>query len=473
MAWRALLLLFLLPNMAQAAGIGTLDVPIWSVLPFVGLLLAIAVLPIVAGHFWHDNGKKALVVAIFAVPAAGYLLALKGGAAALGHTLEEYISFVVLLGALYIVAGGKLVERNVPATALTNTGLLAAGAVLANFIGTTGASMILIRPYLRLNHGRKHGAHVPVFFIFVVSNLGGLLTPLGDPPLFLGYLRGVDFFWTFRLWPQWLLANGLVLAVFYVWDAWSWRRESVSVSGGVVNEGTAKGSHSPLTTYHSPIRFRLKGSRNLLFLAGIIAAILFQSPTVSEAVTNFLRRFFLCPDLTLVWPWGEGVMALMGVLSLITTPRSLRRANSFGWGPLIEVAVLFAGIFITMVPAIALLARHRHQLNLTAPFEYFWLTGILSAFLDNAPTYVVFATIAAGEQPIGTLMTQAPHILGAISCGAVFLGAMTYIGNGPNFMVKAIAEERGFATPSFFGYMLYSGIVLVPIFLLISLLFFR
>jgi len=163
----------------------------------------------------------------------------------------------------------------------------------------------------------------------------------------------------------------------------------------------------------------------------------------------------------------------MGVLSLITTPRSLRRANSFGWGPLIEVAVLFAGIFITMVPAIALLARHRHQLNLTAPFEYFWLTGILSAFLDNAPTYVVFATIAAGEQPIGTLMTQAPHILGAISCGAVFLGAMTYIGNGPNFMVKAIAEERGFATPSFFGYMLYSGIVLVPIFLLISLLFFR
>jgi Na+/H+ antiporter NhaD/arsenite permease-like protein len=472
MIWRGLLVLFLVPSMAHAAGERTpLDVPIWSVLPFVGLLLAIALLPVLAGHFWHQNSKKAVVVAIFAVPAAAYLLALEGGAAALGHALEEYISFVVLLGSLYIVAGGKLVERNVPATALTNTGLLTAGAVLANVIGTTGASMILIRPYLHLNQGRKHGGHVPVFFIFTVSNLGGLLTPLGDPPLFLGFLRGVDFFWTFRLWPQWLLANGLVLAVFYFWDAWSWRRESTLVAG-VVTEAIVKGNHSPLTTHHSPIRFRLKGSRNLLFLAGIIVAILFQSRTVSEPVTNFFRRFFLCPDLQLVWPWGECVMALMGVLSLITTPRSLRRANSFGWGPLIEVAVLFAGIFVTMVPTTELLAHHGDRLGLKEPFQYFWLTGILSAFLDNAPTYIAFATIAAGEQAIGTLMTQAPHILQAISCGAVFLGAMTYIGNGPNFMVKAIADERGFPAPSFFGYMLYSGIVLMPIFLLISLLFF-
>jgi Na+/H+ antiporter NhaD/arsenite permease-like protein len=459
MAWRGVLLLFLLPGLAQAAGERIpLDVSAWSILPFVGLLLAIALLPIFAGHFWHQNSKKAIVAAIFSLPAAVYLLSLDAGGAALGHAMEEYVSFAILLGSLYIVAGGKLVERNVPATALTNTSLLAAGAVLTNMIGTTGASMILIRPYLRLNRGRKHCRHVPVFFIFVVSNLGGLLTPLGDPPLFLGYLRGVDFFWTFQLWPQWLLANGLVLIVFYFWDARSWRREQAAISGFAAG--------------HPVIRIRLKGAVNLLFLAGIIVAILFQSRTVSEPVTNFFRRFFLCPDLHLVWPWGECIMALMGVLSLLRTPRTLRRANSFGWGPLLEVAILFAGIFVTMVPALELLARPGLFPWLTSPFEYFWLTGILSAFLDNAPTYVVFATVAAGSQPIGELMTQAPEILKAISCGAVFMGALTYIGNGPNFMVKAIAEESGFPTPSFFGYMLYSTIVLVPVFLLVSLLFF-
>jgi Na+/H+ antiporter NhaD/arsenite permease-like protein len=459
--WRGILVLFLFPGMAQAAGGFVLpDVPVWTVLPFVGLLLAIALLPIVAGHFWHQNDKKAVVVAVFAVPAAAYLLLVDTGSAALGHALQEYISFVVLLGSLYIVAGGKLVERNVPASAWTNTGLLTVGAVLANVIGTTGASMILIRPYLRLNRGRKHAVHLPVFFIFVVSNLGGLLTPLGDPPLFLGFLRGVDFFWTLRLWPQWLLANGLVLTVFYFWDARSWRREPKPAEGSAAEKP------------EKIIRIRLRGASNLLFLAGIIAAILFESRTVSEPVTNFFRQFFPCPDLQLVWPWGECIMVLMGVLSLTRTPHSLRRANSFGWGPILEVAILFAGIFVTMVPALALLARHGDRLGLTHPFEFFWWTGILSAFLDNAPTYVAFATIAAGDQPIGQLMTLAPDLLAAISCGAVFLGAMTYIGNGPNFMVKAIAEESGFPTPSFFGYLAYSGIVLLPVFLLISLVFF-
>ena len=459
MAWHGVLLLFLLPGTAQAAGERIpLDVPAWTILPFVGLLLSIALLPIFAGHFWHQNRKKAIVVAIFSAPAAIYLLTLDAGGAALGHALEEYVSFVVLLGSLYIVAGGKLVERNVPPTALTNTGLLAAGAILANMIGTTGASMILIRPYLRLNRGRKHCKHVPVFFIFVVSNLGGLLTPLGDPPLFLGYLRGVDFFWTFRLWPQWLLANGLVLTVFYIWDARSWRREQAPIASSAAG--------------HPEIRIRLQGAVNLLFLGGIIMAILFQSRTVSEPVTNFLRRFFACPDLQLVWPWGECIMALMGLLSLLRTPRTLRRANSFGWGPLLEVAILFAGIFVTMVPALELLARPGLFPQLSSAFQYFWLTGILSAFLDNAPTYVAFGTVAASAKPIGDLMTQAPHVLEAISCGAVFMGALTYIGNGPNFMVKAIAEEGGFPTPSFFGYMLYATIVLVPIFLLISFLFF-
>ncbi len=459
--WLGALGLFLLPGLAQGAGARTpLDVPVWTVLPFVGLLLAIAVLPVVASHFWHQNGKKAMVVALFAVPAAAYLLLLESGPKALGHSLEEYISFVVLLGTLYIVAGGMLVELNLPAKALSNTGLLAVGAALANVIGTTGASMILIRPYLRLNQDRSHGGHVPVFFIFIVSNLGGLLTPLGDPPLFLGFLRGVDFFWTLKLWPEWLLANGLVLAVFYFWDQRAWRREP-SPDKGAARVIPAGGP-----------ALRLSGSGNIFFLAGIIAAILFQSGAVSEPVSNFFRRFFPCPDLQLIWPWGECLMAIMGGLSLIKTPRSLRQANGFRWGPLIEVAILFAGIFVTMVPAMELLARHGGEFGLTHPAEYYWLTGILSAFLDNAPTYVAFATIAAGDQPIGQLMTQAPNLLRAISCGAVFLGAMTYVGNGPNFMVKAIADESGFATPSFFGYLLYSTIVLVPVFLLISLVFF-
>src|SRR5581483_1653810 len=252
---------------------------------------------------------------------------------------------------------------------LINTLFLATGAVLANFLGTTGASMILIRPTLRINLARQSNRHIPIFFIFIVSNLGGLLTPLGDPPLFLGFLRGVPFFWTLSLWPQWLIANGLVLATFFAWDSWLYVREP--------KDEFAAGGMAP----------RLRGKVNFLFLAGILLAVLFQSETIAWETTNWLNQFFACPDLHLARPRGALVMAGMAVLSLVFTPRGLRQANAFTWEAILEVAVLFVGIFITMVPALELLKLHGKEFGLDQPWQFFWLAGSLSSFLDNAPTY--------------------------------------------------------------------------------------
>jgi Na+/H+ antiporter NhaD/arsenite permease-like protein len=434
-----------------------LDVPTWALVPFAGLLAAIALLPVLAEDFWHKHQRKALVVVLFAIPVAVYLLLLdwttgRPGTAALLHGLHEYASFIIVLASLYIVSGGILIEGDVAGTPLNNTLVLAVGAILANIIGTTGASMVLIRFFLRINQRRRHRAHLVVFFIFSVSNLGGLLTPLGDPPLFIGFLRGIDFFWTLRLWPQWLTAIGLVLAVFYACDALAFRRDAQPPDPqGRTPQGRTPQGRTPLAP--AATRLRLRGLCNLVFLAGILGAVLLQASA-------------------LPFPPGEAVMILMAVLSLAFTPAGIRRANGFRWEPIIEVVILFAGIFVTMVPALDILARLSRDLNLTEPWQYFWLTGGLSAVLDNAPTYLMFATLAAGEQPISGLMVLAPHILEAISCGAVFLGALTYIGNGPNFMVRAIAEESGQHTPSFFGYLLYAAPILVPIFLLLTVLFF-
>jgi Na+/H+ antiporter NhaD/arsenite permease-like protein len=300
--------------------------------------------------------------------------------------------------------------------------------------------MLLIRPLLHINQGRRHMAHLPVFFIFSVSNVGGLLTPLGDPPLFLGFLKGVDFFWTLSLWRQWLLVNGWVLAVFWTWETLVFRREAVQA-----------------TPSSNPERLSVKGAINFLFLAGILAAVLLESPYFE------LRK-----------PWGQIIMLAMALLSLALTPRGLRQANHFTWGPIIEVAVIFAGIFVAMVPALHLLRGRGPALGLNnlAPWQYFALTGGLSALLDNAPTYVAFATMAASPHDLDWLSVNRMLVLQAISCGAVFMGALTYIGNGPNFMVKAIAEETGVRTPSFFGYMVYSGLVLGPVLVLTALVFF-
>lgn len=457
--------------------LAALPVPPWTVVFFVMTLLAIAILPLVAEHVWHKNRNKALVVFVLAVPVVVFLLTIddpaqaehlpfgidrimdrlpdavqgivqRQGTVALLHSLEEFFSFIVLLGSLYAVSGGIALRGDLRPGPLTNAVFLTTGAVLANFIGTTGASMLLIRPFLRTNQQRANIRHLPVFFIFMVSNVGGLLTPLGDPPLFLGFLRGIPFEWTLGLWPQWLVVNGLVLAIFLVWDSVAWWRETPEAKRRDV------AAVQPL---------RVEGLVNVLFLAGIVACVLLKSPRVSGTLLGIA-------DTGL---WAELGMIAMAGLSLLCTPRSARAANAFEWGPIVEVAVLFAGIFVTMVPALELLREHGKSFGLTQPWQYFWLTGILSAFLDNAPTYLVFATLAAGSpEEIGALATRSPLLLQAISCGAVFMGANTYIGNGPNFMVKAIADSAGFRTPSFFGYMLYSALILMPIFALVTWLFF-
>jgi Na+/H+ antiporter NhaD/arsenite permease-like protein len=433
----------LLTSTSGAAG-PELDLPLWSIIPFVLLLLAIASLPLLAEHWWHQNKNKAIIVALLAVPTAIYLFLINTPAnptlSALGHEIVKYIYFILLLGSLYIVAGGIVIAGDIQGKPLTNTAILAFGCVLANLIGTTGASVLLIRPVLRINQTRQHTSHLPIFFIFTVSNLGGLLTPLGDPPLFLGFLNGVDFFWTLHLWREWMLVNGLVLGIFFIWDTLAYRRDG------------ERPVHAPHT--HSPVR--LKGTINLLFLVGIIAGVLTQGAL---------------PD-----PWGELIggiaMAAMAILSLLLTPRPLRHANGFTWGPILEVAILFIGIFVTMVPALEILAANRDAFNISQPWQYFWLTGGLSAFLDNAPTYLTFATMAAGSNNFAPLMHEQPLILQAISCGAVFMGALTYIGNGPNFMVKAIADQVGYKTPTFFGYFGYACAILLPVFVLVTFLFF-
>jgi Na+/H+ antiporter NhaD/arsenite permease-like protein len=439
------------------------ELPLWSVSSFVVLLLAIAVLPLFAEHWWGKNRNKALVVALLALPVAVYLATYWGphGRHELLEKLKEFTSFILLLGALYIISGGIFVKGSLSGTPLANTALLALGAVLASFIGTTGASVLLIRPLLRANQSREAKAHIIVFFIFVVSNCGGLLTPLGDPPLFLGFLKGVPFLWTTEhLWPQWLTVNMALLAIFHIWDEVVLNRE----------ERIRPGSQLEEVMKHEPLE--LHGLLNFVFLAGIIATI-------------FCSGQF-------GWPFGaqEALMAVLAVLAYLTTPTANRAANKFTFGPIIEVAVLFIGIFITMAPALQILnawgRNARPDLGafaLDRPWEFFWASGALSSFLDNAPTYLTFAATASGKEGVpaeGTsylaqFLSRGPiaeALLAAISCGSVFMGANTYIGNGPNFMVKAIAEENGVKMPSFFGYMLYSGAILIPIFIGVTVVFF-
>jgi Na+/H+ antiporter NhaD/arsenite permease-like protein len=431
----------------------------WMIAPFVGLLLCIAILPLAAADWFEKNRNKALVAALFGVPVIAYLAVAFGseGWESIGGTLHEYISFIVLLTALFTISGGLYLSGDPLATPRNNATFLLVGAVLANFIGTTGAAMVLVRPVLRANAERTHMRHTPIFLIFVVCNIGGLLTPLGDPPLFLGFLRGVDFFWTLRLLPQWAMTVGLVLIVYLVFEVRAYRREP------------ARAVAADRAEY---VPIRLHGKLNLLFLAGVIGATLASEPLADagEAIGfPFLR---------------EAVMVAMIVLSLRFGPRRTRELNRFTWGPIVEVAVIFAGIFAAMIPALAILEARGDELGLTQPWQYFWATGALSSFLDNAPTYLTFTSTAQGllgvPDTAGLMSTtvvpavgHAPAaFLAAISCGAVMMGANSYIGNAPNFMVKSIAEESGIAMPHFFGYMAYSALVLLPIFALVTLVFF-
>jgi len=434
--------------------------PWWSVLPFAGLLLSIAILPMVAEHFWHSNRNQLIVALGWASPVLIYLVytAFTGeeslahdAAHGLEHAIEEYVSFIALLGSLYVISGGILLRGDLEGKPVVNASFLAIGAVLSNFIGTTGASMLLIRPLLRTNSQRQNVWHIPLFFIFLVSNIGGALTPIGDPPLFLGYLRGIDFFWTLNaLWIYWLPVVLLLLAVFYALDTYFYNQES--------GQRTAldRSTMQPL---------RLEGNLNFLWLAGVIGCVLVLSP--DPEVVDF--RHYYAREI--------GMVALT-VASMVYTPRALRAANDFSWEPILEVAALFIGIFVAMIPATTLLQTYGADLGLSEPWQYFWATGSLSAFLDNAPTYVTFAAVACGSfdfcttaENIGPLSTHAASepILVAISLGAVFMGAGSYIGNGPNFMVRAIAEQSGYKMPSFFGYIGYAAMFLGPVFVLLTL----
>jgi Na+/H+ antiporter NhaD/arsenite permease-like protein len=421
--------------------------PLWSVIPFGVMLLAIALLPLFAGKLWDPNRNKAIFSVLLGAPVAIWTAALEPSAVI--HTAGEYLAFILLLGALFVISGGIVVRGTLAGTPGMNLVLLGIGAVLASIIGTTGASMLLVRPLVRANSVRLRKAHVFVFFIFVVANAGGLLTPMGDPPLFLGFLRGVPFSWTLRLWPQWLLANGVLLIVFYILDSSIFRAEDLSRPGDL----------DEIAVEHQ-VPISIAGKHNLLFLAGVMGVLgasgKFDLPMIAQDAGIFL----------------------MIALSWVTTPEALRQENGFTWHPIAEVAALFAGIFATMIPALAILNAHGGELGLQHPWQYFWASGALSSFLDNAPTYLTFASAASGAmgtnaEDLGQLLRteRGAALLAAICMGSVFMGANTYIGNGPNFMVKAIAERCGVRMPGFFGYMGYSAAILIPLFAAITWVF--
>jgi Na+/H+ antiporter NhaD/arsenite permease-like protein len=421
--------------------------PNWSVIPFFAILLSIAVLPLFLPNWWDSNRNKLVLSCAMSLPVL--VVTVNCDSSLLAHSLADYFSFLTLLTALFVISGGIYLRGEFAGTPLVNTTFLAIGAVIANVIGTTGASMLLIRPYMRANHARRRRSHLIVFFIFIVSNIGGLLTPVGDPPLFLGFLRGVPFEWTLTLFPQWAVAVGILLIVFNILDQYIFLKEDVETPGALAQQVQPRR------------RIHVQGGVNFLYLAGVIAAAIVSG--------------------SLGLPRGiqEGVMITMAVLSWRTTPRQVHRANHFHFHPIAEVAALFLGIFITMIPALEILNARAESLNLKTPWQFFWASGVLSSFLDNAPTYLTFTALASGlfgggAGNLGALLASemGEALLAAVSCGAVFMGANTYIGNGPNFMVKSIAERSGIRMPSFAGYMFYSGTVLLPVFAIVTYLFF-
>jgi Na+/H+ antiporter NhaD/arsenite permease-like protein len=454
----------LVPSAAHAAALdgASLSWP-WA-LPFVGILLTIAVAPLVIPRFWHRHyGKFAFVWAALTLAPLAALHGVDTALAALVHALlADYLGFIAILFALYVVAGGILVAGTLRGTPLTNAVMLAFGTLIASIVGTTGAAMVLIRPLLRANAARLHNVHVVVFFMFLVGNIGGALSPLGDPPLFIGFLNGVRFFWpTTNLWQPTAFVAAFVLALFVVVDLWFYRTDRRVMPVG------EPGENAP---------FRVRGIVNLLLLAVIVGAVIVSalwSPGVTFAIYGTTLAL---QDLA-----RDAVLILTALASLWLTPDEHREANGFSWEPIVEVAILFAGIFVCAIPVLAMLSAGRDGSfawllgAVTAAdggphvVAYFWLTGLLSAMLDNAPTYLVFFQLAGGNAT--DLMGPLSGALAAISMGAVYMGALTYIGNAPNFMIYAIATERGIKMPSFFGYMAWSIVVLMPVFAVVAYLF--
>jgi len=442
----------------------------YSIIPFACLLLCIALCPLfhATEHWWERNSSKFKVASAFAALTLIYYGLLYGHgvvdhmthettAAGLptaiavlkNAILVEYIPFITLLFSLYVVSGGVTVEGHLVGRPALNTTIIGIGGLIASFVGTTGAAMLLIRPLLKANARREYVAHTVIFFIFVVCNTGGCLLPIGDPPLFLGFLRGVPFTWTMNLWVEWLFVNLALLAVYFVWDSIRYRRE--------------KREHvEAAPEHHEP--FAIRGVLNFAWLGGIILAVALLDPSKTLPGTEWHPPLYL----------REIVMLTLAAFSLLLTSVENRVKNSFSYEAILEVAALFVGIFICMQAPIQILNVHGAALGITSPMQFFWATGTLSSFLDNAPTYVVFFETAKVLPSSGTLVAGVEELaLSAISLGAVFMGAMTYIGNGPNFMVKAIAEKNNVRMPSFFGYMAYSCVVLLPLLVVMSLIFFR
>ena len=454
-----------MPLFAQAASLDGSQLSVWWALPFVGILLSIALMPLLALRLWHHHyGKITAAWALaFLLPYAWSQGMGSAGVAVVHVLFGEYIPFILLLTALFTVAGGIYIRGNLHGSPALNALLLFIGAVLASFMGTTGASMLMLRPLIRANDNRAHKAHVIVFFIFIVSNAGGSLTPLGDPPLFLGFLQGVEFFWTVRtLLPETVFLVGSLLLIFWLIDSWFYKREGVL----------------PVDPTPDTEGLGFDGAANFLLLLAIMGLVLMSGMWKSQVVFDIAGTAVGLPGLVR----DLGLLLIIG-LSLRITPKSVHADNEFSWAPMVEVAKLFAGIFVTIIPVIAMLkaglqgpfagvvAAVTRPDGQPDPLMYFWATGVLSSFLDNAPTYLVFFNTAGGDAQ--QLMTTLAPTLAAISAGAVFMGANSYIGNAPNLMVKAIAEDRGIRMPSFFGYMAWSGAVLIPLFVVMGLIWFR
>ena len=450
----------------SAAEINGAQLSVAWALPFAGILLSIALMPLLVPAFWHHHfGKVSAGWALaFFLPFIAIFGLNLAGSSLVHALLAEYVPFVILLTALYTVSGGIYIRGNLHGSPVLNTAILAIGAVLASFMGTTGASMLLIRPLIRANDNRQHKAHVVVFFIFIVSNIGGSLTPLGDPPLFLGFLKGVDFFWTMQhIFPETLFMLGSLLVIFYALDSWFYHRKEELLSIDPTPDTRNIG---------------FDGTRNFWLLGAVIFLVLLSGFWKSPISFNLLGTEVGLPGIV-----RDLGLIVVTVLSIKITPQTVHQANQFEWGPMAEVAKLFAGIFLTIIPVIAML-----KAGVNGPFGaivqavtrpdgspdpamYFWATGILSSFLDNAPTYLVFFNTAGGDPKV--LMTTMATTLAAVSAGAVFMGANSYIGNAPNLMVKSIAESRGIKMPSFFGYMAWSCGVLIPLFLIVTWIWFR
>lgn len=453
------------------------ELPLYSIIPFVGMLLSIALGPVLMPKFWHHHFGKVSAgwAALVAIP---LIIAYHGEATneLLTVLIADYIPFIVLLGALFTVGGGILVRTTLKATPFVNAGFLTVGSLLASWMGTTGAAMLLIRPFLRVNKQRKYRTFMIVFFIFMIANVGGALTPLGDPPLFLGFLHGVPFFWTLHLFPLMLTVLLPLLLIYLVFDYYFLRKEQKEQASLGLEQNSVE---TAAATTASGKTLEILGAQNFILLAVIIGAILFSGNVklgevsilgVPRGLQDIMR------DLLLV---------LIMFISWKITPKTLREENEFSWAPIQEVAYLFFGIFITMAPTLAILkAGESGALGFITnivkdPTHYFWVTGALSSFLDNAPTYLTFFSTALGQfypgipeaSAVVHLIAEYPTYLLSISAGAVFFGAITYIGNAPNFMVRSIAEESGVPMPSFFGYMGYSICILLPLFGLVTLLF--